>query len=287
MQTENIRTVGNLLASKFIARSDVKAIQRTNGDYNPIDKAFSRADIEAHLQGELTYGHYLLNQDSQAKLFVFDIDLDQLDKLHPDRNEYLRAPTETDSDGVWTNFAPCDPREVWADRSRKVERAYFKVQLRTMAQRLAAVITKELDIPIACTYTGSKGLHVYGFTGLMPASDVRDGAQLVIDSLGVFEPHRGNNFFKHKLKGSYVRGVGNVGDISDEESFQCLTLEVFPKQVTLDGKGYGNLCRLPLGKNLKNPQDPTFFLDFRADFSGGCFTPRDPIDAMTCKSYWS
>lgn len=280
MQTENIREVGNLLASKFIARSDVKAIQRSNGDYNPIDKAFSRTDIEAHLQGELTYGHYLLNKDSQAKLFVFDIDLDQLDKLHPERNEYLRAPTETDSEGVWGNYAPCDPRSAWLDRSRKIERAYFKFQLRTMAQQLANVITKELEIPVACTYTGSKGLHVYGFTGLMPASDVRDGAQMVIDSLGIFEPHRGNNFFKHKL-------MSNHNGVSEEASFQCLTLEVFPKQITLDGKGYGNLCRLPLGKNLKNPADPTFFLDFRADFNTNCFTPREPIDALTCESYWS
>lgn len=280
MDAEKIRTTANLLASKFIARPDVKAIQRSNGDYNPIDKPFSRNDIEAHLRGEVTYGHYLLNTDSQCKLFVFDIDLDKWDKIHPENNEYLRAPSETDSDGVWRNFNPVDPRVVWMDRSKRVERAYFKYQLRMMGQQLASYASKELEIPVACAYTGAKGLHVYGFTGLMPASDVRDGANLVVEAMDCFAQHRGNNFYKHKSVDS--------GDAFDHlNSYQCMTLEVFPKQVTLDGKGYGNLCRLPLGKNLKNQQDPTFFLDFRANFGEQCFTPRDPVDALTCASYWS
>lgn len=276
MDAEKTSRTANLLASKFIARSDVKAVQRSNGDYNPIDKPFTRRDIEAHLHGEVTYGHYLLNTDAQCKLFVFDIDLDKWDTIHPENNEYLRAPSEVDTDGVWRNFAPCDPRAVWLDRSRKVERQYFKYQLRMMASSLASVIAAELDIPVACTYTGAKGLHVYGFTGLMPASDVRDGASLVIEKMGTFDQHRGNNFFKHK---------NNPNDA--EASYQCLTLEVFPKQVALDAKGYGNLCRLPLGKNLKNFQDPTFFLDFRANFGTDCFTPRDAVDALTCRNYWS
>lgn len=275
MDAEKTTQTANLLANKFIARSDVKAVQRTNGDYNPIDKPFTRRDIEAHLHSEVTYGHYLLNAHSQCKLFVFDIDLDKWDTVHPENNEYLRAPSEVDSDGVWKNFAPCDPRAVWLDRSKKVERQYFKYQLRMMTEILAVKIYKDLALPVAAAYTGSKGTHVYGFTGLMPALDVRDGASIVLESLDRFEPHRGNNFFKHK----------NTGD--DEASYQCLTLEVFPKQVTLDGKGYGNLCRLPLGKNLKNPGDPTFFLDFRANYGDQCFTPRDAVDALTCVNYWS
>lgn len=282
MDAEKTTHTANLLASKFIARSDVKAVQRSNGDYNPVDKPFSRRDIEAHLHSEVTYGHYLLNAHSQCKLFVFDIDLDKWDTVHPENNEYLRAPTEVDSDGVWTNFAPCDPREVWLDRSKKVERQYFKYQLRMMAQQLAATINEELGLQVACAYTGAKGLHVYGLTGLMPASDVRDGATLVIEKMGAFDQLRGNNFFKHKKVNQPASPV-----FDEEASYQCLTLEVFPKQITLDGKGYGNLCRLPLGKNLKNPADPTFFLDFRANFGDQCFTPRDAVDALTCASYWA
>ena len=38
-------------------------------------------------------------------------------------------------------------------------------------------------------------------------------------------------------------------------------LEVYPKQDSLADKDLGNLLRLPLGRNLKNPADPTFFLD--------------------------
>lgn len=281
LNDESVRTIAKLFAEKFIARPGVKAIQRANGDYNPIDSKFTMPDLLAHIRGEQTYGHYLLNETNQCKLFVFDIDLDKWDKIHPENNEYLRVPTAVDSDGVWHNFMPCDPREIWLDRSAAVARQYLKYQLRMTAQILAEAVTKQLEIPVAATYTGSKGLHVYGFTGLMPASDVREGAQLIIDSLSRFTQHRGNNFFKHKLV--------HLDDPSrdETESYQCLTLEVFPKQVELDGGGYGNLCRLPLGVNKKNPKDPTFFLDFRTDFGLGAIHPRDAVDALTCKSYWS
>jgi hypothetical protein len=272
------RTIAKLLAEKFIARKDVKAIQRSNGDYNPLDTGFDMASLLDHINGRQTYGHYMLNQDDQCKLFVFDIDLNKPDKRFPDEKFYL--PTEIE-DGQFAEFLEGNPREVWLDRTARVEREYMKMQMRGMAQMLAAQIHRQLEIPIAATYTGSKGVHVYGFTGLMKAVDVRDGAQLVLDSLGRFEPARGNHFFKHK-----VVSTEEVG--SDHElSYDCLTIEVFPKQVSLDRKTHGNLVRLPLGRNLKNPRDPTFFLDFRASMGEGALTPLNPIDALTVKDYWA
>lgn len=289
MDTEQQKEVAKLFAAKFIARSDVKAIQRSNGDYNPhVDRegnllpgsGFAMQDLLNHISGSATYGHYLLNKDSQCKLFVFDIDLDKPDPQRPETYDQLVLPTDVDSDGVWCNFAPCNPREVWLDRSKTLARNYLKFQLRMMANTLAAAIHKELEIPVAAAYTGNKGVHVYGFTGLMPAADVRDGAMMVLDSLGTYAPSKGQNFFKHKP-------VATGDSIIDEElSYQCMTVEVFPKQVSLEGKTYGNLCRLPLGKNQKNPQDPTFFLDFRGNIGSQSFMQRDPIDALTTTDYW-
>ena len=40
-----------------------------------------------------------------------------------------------------------------------------------------------------------------------------------------------------------------------------LTVEIFPKQASMKDKDLGNMVRLPLGRNKKNPKDPCFFID--------------------------
>jgi hypothetical protein len=272
------KEIAKLLASKFIARSDVRAIQRSNGDYNPEDEKFSMASLLDHINGAHTYGHYLLNKDNECKLFVFDIDLNKPDKRFPDEKFWL--PTRI-TDMVPENYVESNPRELWLDRTATVQRDFMKVQLRMMANMLARGIHNILNIPVAATYTGSKGVHVYGFTGLLPAVEVREAANLVLENLDCFEVYRGNNFYRHK------QVADTLGRIDFEESYNSLTLEVFPKQITLENKGYGNLCRLPLGRNLKNPKDPTFFLDFRSNFGEKAFTPRDAIEALTVTDYWA
>lgn len=283
------RAIARLFAEKFIARKDIMAIQRSNGEYNPATDStgspigFTMQTLLDHVHGVKTYGHYLLNTDDQCKLFVFDIDLNKPDPRIPDEKFYL--PTERTELGEYFAFEEANPREVWLDRSRRIEREFMKGQLRHMAGLLAAQVSRLLEIPVAVAYTGSKGVHVYGFTGLLPAIDVRDGAQLVLDSMGIFEPARGNHFYKHKSV--LMEDTDHRYVIDSELSFSCLTVEVFPKQVTLDRKTHGNLCRLPLGRNLKNPKDPTFFLDLRASAGEGAFTPRNPIEALTAKDYWA
>lgn len=299
MDTETSKEIAKLFAKNFIARSDVKAIQHPDGAYRPdvnrdaqggavfhARSGFNMADLLNHINGVSTYGHYMLNSNDKCKMFVFDIDLDKPDKAKPETWERLRAPLEVDSDGVWRNFAPCDPRAVWLDRTKTIQRAYFKTQLRILAEQLASKVSRELEIPVAATYTGNKGVHVYGFTGLLPAKDVREGAHLALQAYGGFEPFEGQNFFKHRespiTNGSYDTGMPYDEDLS----YQCMTLEVFPKQDSLEKKGFGNLVRLPLGKNLKNPQDPTFFLDFRGNYTDQALMPREPVDALTTTNYW-
>lgn len=284
--------IARLISKMFIARADVKAIQRPNGDYNPVKKnkdeyaPFKMGDLLDHQDQVATYGHYLLNKDSQCKLFAFDIDLDEPDERHPELDEFLRMPTQIDSCGIWNNFVPCNPREVWKDRSQQLARSFFKYEMRLLASLLANQIQRQFEIQTAVAYSGAKGVHVYGFTGLLPAEDVREGALIILKSLDRFELLRGQSFFKHKKVTEEALDSPMRGQLSHDESFQSLTIEVFPKQTTVSSDGFGNLMRLPLGKNLKNPQDPTFFLDLRSNFSTDSFKVRDPVDALTAKDQY-
>lgn len=267
----------NLLAKKFIARPDVKAVQTLTGDgkmiympsgvrnrqgvytsYHP----WTRPDLHAHVEGKASYGHYLLNTNDTCKLFAFDVDLE--------KTGFLPTVSEVSFDDEWSkSFVEADPRSAWRDRSHP-GRNWMKMQFRLIGHVLAKGITEELNIPCAVAYSGNKGIHVYGFTGLVSADEAREGAMIVLDSIGKFESTRGTNFFQHK-------------DRDPIEGFPNLSIEVFPKQSSLDGKDLGNLMRLPLGKNIKTT-DPTFFMDLCAPMNE--MRPIDPVFALTTPSPW-
>lgn len=280
------KEVAKLFAKLFIARPDVKAQQRSSGEYNPtVDRdaagnvtksyGFTMPDLLAHISGERTYGHYLLNADNECKFFAFDIDLDELNPEKP--NPDLVLPMTQTPEGLWGNFKLADPRAVWLDRSMTPARNLIKHEMRCLANMLARTIHSEFEMRTAVTYTGAKGIHVYGFTGLMPAVEVRAGAEYVLEKLGCFEPYLGNNFFKHKK-------VSDDGETHYDNFARCFTIEVFPKQTEIKPGGYGNLMRLPLGTNLKNPVDPTFFVDMRTALTD--LRPRDAYEALTVKDQW-
>lgn len=261
--------IATLLAQKFIARRDAKAIQMANGEYHlhtvdgKRDSArlpWKMGDLRAHLAGEHTYGHYLLSEDNQCKLFAFDIDLEKQGWL----------PTGAD----WTDFEPdADLRARWLDRKAGLQRSWMKYQFKRMAHMLAKAVVEELGIPTAVAYSGGKGVHVYGLTGLMPAAEVREAAEIVLDTLGCFKLIKGEHFFKHENE-------------DPEEGFPNLSIEVFPKQKSLEGKagGLGNLMRLPLGRNKKS-KDPTFFIDMRSPLAD--MVKRDAMEALSIKEPWA
>lgn len=265
-------SVVDLLAKTFIARTDVKAIQHPNGAWSPhtadgrVDGAklpWTRADLEAHLNGTKTFGHYLLNTDSQCKLFAFDIDLEKNSAPgtpHPYQGYY------SDDTGGVHEF---DARADWHDRNHP-GRNWSKYQLKMVASKLMRHIT-ELGIPCAAAYSGNKGLHVYALTGLISASDARDGAGIVLEMLGGWTASKGNNFFRSD-------------DTDPITGYPNISIEVFPKQSILNTGGLGNLMRLPLGKNLKSPDDPCFFLDMTAPM--GSFTKISAELALTQPSPW-
>lgn len=271
--------VANTLARRFIARRDVKAIQHDNGSWAPHTKngkkdgeliPWTRDDLNAHISGAQTFGHYLLNTDSTVKLFAFDIDLEKYDPNKPERKffypeGYGKDPLEEEGHPDRPSYDPIefDPRSAWKDR-RHPARAWLKYQMKMIAHEFANAITTELDMECAVAYSGGKGVHVYGFTGLMPACEARDGAQIILDSLGHYEPSKGNNFFLDTNTDLFT-------------GFKNFSIEVFPKQDEISTGSYGNLMRMPLGKNKKSP-DPTFFVDMTSPM--GVLAPVDTLHAL-------
>lgn len=264
--------VANLIASRFIARPDVKAVQFADGSWAPHTDTgkrdgkrlpWKRQDLIAHLACERTYGHYLLSGDSNCKLFAFDVDLEKAGQV-PIR---LADPFASDEERLaWEEggWIECnDLRGEWQTR-QSLLRPWMKTQFKEIAHKLLRGIYENLGLPCAAAYSGGKGIHVYGFTGLIPARDARDGALIVLEALGL-TPTRGENFFKHP-------------------DYANLSVEVFPKQSSLDGKDLGNLMRLPLGRNLKS-KDPTFFIDMTTEMA--TMAPVDPIWALTATNPWT
>lgn len=233
------KEIAKFFAKHFIARSDVFAIQRPNGAYNPVERKITMKDLLAHINGDMTLGHYLLNTESKCKLFAFDIDFKKSASL-PTRP----LPRTDDEVKIWLDsFKEQDARAAWANRSHPA-RQWMKTSLRT-TQTLISEKIKYLELPTLSAYTGSKGAHVYAFTGLMDAKHVREGAEMVMDETG-FRPSKGNNFYQYN-------------DALNPE-YSLFEIEIFPKQTHVEQGQFGNLMRLPLGRNLKS-KDPTFFIN--------------------------
>jgi hypothetical protein len=264
--TEDVAALSNLLASKFIARPGIRARQLANGEWRPErDNKFDRASLAAHLTKQVTYGHYMMNTDDKVKLFALDLDLKTTGRL----------PARTGITGQWSNYQAENPREHWMSRAKGPARDMLKYQMKLLAHELARVVQKELDIPVAVAYSGSKGLHVYGFTGLISGQLAREGALAVLDATDRWEIVRGKNFFGTKERNA---------DLSPDQTFEQFEVEVYPKQETLADKDLGNLMRLPLGVNLKSPKDPTFFVDMRTPMTD--LSPRNAIESLTTDDPW-
>jgi hypothetical protein len=266
-----VSSLVNLFAQKLIARTDVKAIQHGDGSYSPERSPWTREDLEAHIAGQRTFGHYVIGSDDTCKIFCLDIDLRGVRReghgTVPDGWLPIMGLGEAE---VPADFVPDDPRKAWANRADP-RRSYLKYSMRLAGAMFAERVHHELEIPVAVAYSGSKGIHVYGLLHTrLPAADAREGAMIVMDSMGMWQTERGDSVFGLK-------------DKQPDNPLVNFTIEVYPKQSSLQGKDLGNLLRLPLGKNLKSP-DPTFFMDLTSALAD--MRPVDPEWALTTSDPW-
>lgn len=252
--------LAKLLAKRFVQRKDVKAVQVADGGYRPVREPWKLRDFVDHVTGEQTFGHYTCDADGLTKLVVFDIDLDDIkDKTGtwcdiPDE-KLAECNSEADFRDALQVYSGINPREEWHNR-RSPARNWLKYQLRSMCDYITSGVQNHLELQSAAAYSGNKGCHVYAFfPEPVDARVARKAALLTLEYAGKliapgggFELHKGVNFFKHSLDDAYY-------------GFENMTVEIFPKQASMEGKDLGNLVRLPLGRNYKNPKDPTFFID--------------------------
>jgi hypothetical protein len=278
--TEQDKTLAKLIAQKFIARPDVMARQSKFGTYAPVHSKFNMESLLAHITGQTSLGHYMIDPDGdQVKLFALDIDLEKPNPQRPHMRYLL--PARQDEHTQFLDWQESNPRQLWMSREQGAARNCIKLQMRTMAGRLVSAIRKELEIPAIAAYSGSKGIHVYGFTGKVPAAMAREGALIVATAAG-WNLTRGQNFFTHGLPDADVPfGDYNLHD------FHQYSLEIYPKQESVGDKEkkLGNLMRLPLGVNYKSPRDRAFFIDLRSALSE--LKPMDPIEALTTTNPWA
>jgi hypothetical protein len=291
---EDASQLAVMFAKHFIARPNVKAIQNSQGEYRPLrDDPFTKADLMDHILGNKTYGHYMIDPDDKCKLFAFDIDLLPQDKrVEGKPYQERRLPAMKNGRGQYFGWVDGNPREHWGNRTPGTARDFLKIQMLTIAGLLASRIKDELEIPTLVSYSGSKGVHVYGFTGKTSAALARQGAQIVLDSFtdtqdvtGRWDLTRGNNFYSYRLPGEEN---GTLHQDNPALNWEQFSLEVYPKQETLSGKDLGNLLRLPLGVNLKSPKrDPGFFISLAGDvMDARNFKPMNPLKALSAMDPW-
>lgn len=248
-----------LLGKRFLQRRDAKAIQHSNGAWTPATVSrdddtlvpWKMADLEAHVAGKVTMGHYLVGLDDSCKLFAFDLDLT--------KEGYFISLKE---DEIMNGGQPINPREAWLTKGHPAN-PFLALQLRCLADALAMKTVRlfDGDIKVAISYSGGKGLHVYGFfPEPVPAADARATAREVLTAFHCFEPTKGENFYKHTGGG-----------------YRNIEIEVFPKQDSLEGKKLGNLMALPLGIHAKTGRKK-FFLDCRV--GNDKYLALDPVTAL-------
>lgn len=277
MESAEVVELAKLLASKFIARPDVKAFQSRFGTYSPDRSLITMANLKAHIESKRPMGHYMVNTDDTVKLFAFDVDLEKLYPAEHPAHKKMLLPNVRDEVGVYSDWQFGCPRSTWMSRKPGPAREMMRAQMMHIAHDLVRNIESILGIKALASYSGSKGIHVYGFCGKgTPAKLAREGAQLVLNAVG-WKLSRGQNL--------YTFDSGDVHFDDAMMDFHQYSLEVYPKQDTLDGKDLGNLMRLPLGINYKSPKDGAFFIDMRTPLND--MAPMNPIEALTTNNIWA
>jgi hypothetical protein len=249
MSPEDEIAIAKLIGKRFIARTDAKAEQLADGAYNKLDVPWTLDDILDHIRGHKTYGHYLGTPDKQmTKLCAYDLDV--VKEPVTIKGHLCESPRDAIQD-------PRDPNHY-----------EIMKQLKFMADGLAVRLERvasAADIPmsVAIAFSGAKGVHVYGwFDEPVPVKTARYLAKMTLERFQCFKPKRGEISWQHV------------------EHYEAIEIEVFPKQDKVNATGYGNLMRLPLGRNRKTGGRGFFMRTTPHNSNDFLFAPMDPIEAL-------
>jgi len=241
------RETANKLAKLFIARRDVKAIQRTaaeGGEWMAVKTPLELSDFQTHLfEKRRCLGTYLLDKKSKVKFVAFDLDMSDNDQNTYFRvddvdlatvNEKYEAMGEVDLDlctGSWSAAL----HDESSDGYRWV-RSWLRVMVETLCDR----VEDQLGLPAVPVITGG-GAHVLvPFGDKIDASEGRAAAHGVMEGWGVFQ----------RVSENFYTNAPDIDNRDDRKRIigETVSVEVFPKQDRLpDGDHYGNLIRLPFG----------------------------------------
>lgn len=257
------REIAAQIGKLFVHRRDVKAVQhRITGAYARSYSKITMSDVTSHIRGESSIGHYLVGTDGLVKLFAFDIDLIKTNKVRP--VGYWPEDPANEAEPRIQEFIP---RDAWADRAHP-SRGWTKFQMMLLATKLASVVRGDWNLRCLVAYSGSKGVHVYAFLPEpTPASEAREAGQMIMESIG-WVPKRAGNNPAGGVADSYNPQAGPRNfwvcpDLDPVVGFPNFEIEVYPKQDEVRAGGFGNLMRLPLGRNYKAERDQAFIIDCR------------------------
>lgn len=247
------------IAKRFIARPDVVAVHHASGAYTPREMMFSRKAILDHVNGVRSYGHYLLDTESNCKLFAYDLDL----RKKGTACEVNVLPTGPQV--LWNTKQECNPREEWANPESPL-RMHLAMQLRGLAEGIAWRARRAYGFDTIISYSGGKGMHVYVLCGKRPAADARGMSIALLETWRygdtaepMFRRLRGDVFWEHV-----------------KPDYNCVDVEMFPKQDSVAPGEYGNLMRLPLGVHAASKRR-AFFVDMSAPLTRSEFFRPDNV----------
>ena len=138
-----------------------------------------------------------------------------------------------------------------------------------MRQLIVAAVKQKIKVTPAMAFSGSKGIHVYGWfdRGRTKADIAIELGGLTLDTF--------------QNLGIKFEAVGRSATFRNECTFPAIDVEIYPKQRTVQDKQYGNLMRLPLGRNLKTNGQSIFLENLKFDGDEYRFLPMmDPLQAL-------
>lgn len=140
VKTNDVDVNVPLYVELFKTRDDCFAVQRRDGSYGPLNIEFDTKHVEEHVNGERTYGQYLVNPDDNTVAFaVIDNDIDD-DSDAPLENALKAAVLEKrrainfglKENQVWLEFSGRRGYHTWFFFDPPVKAAVAKELLETI-----------------------------------------------------------------------------------------------------------------------------------------------------------